>query len=354
MRRHASLLAACFAIAAIGPTLAADPAPATTPNWISAARVTVPELRRYDGVIEAEQRSTVSAEVSARIEALPFDVDDFVAQGDVIVRFRDEQAQAGRRQAEAAVAEAEAHLVEARSTETRVRSVFERGTLSQADLDAAVTGRRAAEARLSAAEASLASATERFEHTLVRAPYSGIVVTRHVEVGEMASVGQPLMTGLSLEHLRVVVDVPQSAISALRDYGRAAIELPDGSTLESDALRIFPYADPATHTFRVRVGLPEGSHGIFPGMLVKVHFQAGETEVLEVPLAAIVRRSEVTAVYVLGDDELPRLRQVLLGRERGDRVSILSGLSEGERVVVMPPAPISSDPASSDPVDDDG
>jgi len=206
--------------------------------------------------------------------------------------------------------------------------------VSSADMDRSTADLQSAQARVEAADGALLAARERYENTLVRAPFAGIVVERHVELGEMATVGSPLMTGLSLEHLRVVVDVPQSDIGALRGGGEAWVDLPGGGSLPAEHIRVFPYADPATHTFRVRMRLAEGQHGIYPGMWVKVRFHTGEDEVLPVPAAAVVRRSELTAVYVVDGDGAPRLRQVRLGRQLPDgRVAVLAGLDPGERVV---------------------
>jgi RND family efflux transporter MFP subunit len=204
-------------------------------------------------------------------------------------------------------------------------------------MDRATADLKSAQARVDAAAGALSAAQERYENTVVRAPYSGIVVERHVELGEMATVGTPLMTGISLEHLRVVVDVPQSDIAALRRDAQARVDLPSGETLEAREVRIFPYADPSTHTFRVRLRLAEGQHGIYPGMWVKVRFTTGEEESLLVPESAVVQRSELTAVYVLDEQGRPRLRQVRLGRPLpdGSRV-ILAGLDAGEMVVTEP------------------
>jgi len=315
-----------------------SPAAADLPT-VTAERVLVVQERSYDGIVEAERRSTVSAQVAARIEEVPFDVDDYVERGDIIVRFRDRPAAADLKQAEAAAQEAKARLAEARSNYGRIQQLFRQDRVSKADMDRMTADLQTAEARVEAAEGALLAAGERYENTVVRAPFSGIVVERHVEIGEMATVGTPLMTGLSLEHLRVAVDVPQSDIGALRSQAHAWVDLPDGRDLEADGVRIFPYADPSTHTFRVRLRLAEGQHGIYPGMWVKVRFQIGEEPALLVPRSAIVRRSELTALYVLAEDGKPRLRQVRLGPLQDDgQIAILAGLDVGEKVVTDPAA----------------
>lgn len=306
---------------------------------VIAQRATVQQERSYDGIVEAERRSTVSAQVSARIEDVPFDVDDYVERGDIIVQFRDRPVAAELKQAEAAEQEARARLAEARANHGRIQQLFQQDRISRADMDRTTADLQSAEARVKAAEGALIAARESFENTVVRAPFSGIVVERHVEIGEMATVGAPLMTGLSLEHLRVAVDVPQSDIGALRADGEAWIDLPHGGSLSAESIRVFPYADPSTHTFRARLRLAEGQHGIYPGMWVKVRFLTGEEQALLVPQSAVVRRSELTGVYVLGEDGVPRLRQIRLGREQADgRVAILAGLDEGELVVADPEA----------------
>lgn len=321
--------------AALSPCATADsPLPTITAQY-----TTVQQERSYDGTVEAERRSTVSAQVSARIEDVPFDVDDYVERGAIIVQFRDRPVAAELKQAEAAAQEAKARLAEARANYGRIQQLFEQDRVSKADMDRTTADLQSAQARVKAADGALIAARERFENTVVRAPFSGIVVERHVEIGEMATIGAPLMTGLSLEHLRVAVDVPQSDIGALRSDGEAWIDLPNGDSLAAESIRVFPYADPSTHTFQARLRLAEGQHGIYPGMWVKVRFLTGEERALLVPQSAVVQRSELTGVYVLGEDGRPRLRQIRLGRAQADgQVAVLAGLDPGEQVVSDPEA----------------
>jgi multidrug efflux pump subunit AcrA (membrane-fusion protein) len=142
------------------------------------------------------------------------------------------------------------------------------------------------------------------------------------------------MSGLSLESLRVNVDVPQSLIDPIRRIGRAYVYAGE-ERIEAERLTFSPIADPQANTFRVRVDLPEGSATLYPGVFVKVGFVVGETERLLVPAAAIVHRSELTAVYRVDGNDV-RLQQIRVGRRYGDRIEVLAGLVAGDEVALDP------------------
>lgn len=290
--------------------------------------------RVFDGTVEAVHQATVSAQTGGRIAELNYDVDDFVEADSVLVRFTNEEQTAALRQAEAQLAEARARATEAEEAYRRAQNLQERGLGSQRDLDSALAARDSANARVTAGESAVASARQRFEYTVVRAPYAGIVTARHVELGETVSPGQRLLSGLSLEKLRVVVDLPQSVATEVRKDPAAAVITTEGR-VEVEKITLFPVADPVTNTFRVRLDLPDGQFGLYPGMFVKAAFAIGEDERLLVPAGAVLHRSEVTALYVVADDSV-RLRQVRTGQRFGERVEILSGLSAGEAVALDP------------------
>ena len=302
---------------------------------VTAVYERAPRERIWDGTVEATDRATVSAQTSGRVAAILYDVDDFVEADAVIMRFTDTEQRAGLGRAEAALREAEARFAESDSEHRRVAAMFENGTVAKARYDQARANYDAAQARLESARAGVAAAQEQLEYTVVRAPYAGIVSERHVEVGEMVRPGQPLMSGLSLQRLRVSVDVPQTMIDPIRRIGRATVYA--GTPVTGESLTFFPIADPATNTFRVRVNLPEDSATLYPGTFVKVGFVIGETERLLVPIAAVVHRSELTAVYVVDEDRVT-LRQIRTGRPYGDRVEVLAGLDAGETVAAEPVA----------------
>lgn len=294
-----------------------------------------PLERIYDGTVEAVHQATMSAQTSGRIADVFFDVDDYVEAGEVIVQFTDAEQQSALRGAEAALVEALARQTQAAEDYRRIAGLLESGTASKRDYDESLASRDAADARVTAARSSVDTAKQQLEYTLVRAPYAGIVTERHVEVGEAVSVGQPLMSGLSLESLRIVVHLPQQVAAKVRKFGSAAI-LTDAGRVPATGLTIFPFADTASNTFTVRIDLPPGQFALYPGMFVKTAFVVGDADRLLVPASALVRRSEVTGVYVVTNEQRVRFRQVRVGNNFGERIEVLAGLEEGERIALDP------------------
>lgn len=320
------------------------PALATAqPAFETVERRSFHETVHLDGVIEAVQQSTVSAQTSGTVQRLPYDVDDSVAAGDLIVQLEDSEQRSRLRQAQAGLEEAEAALSDAKQRFERIEAVHERGLVSRQEFDQARNTLAAARARVERAGAAVSEAREQLSYTRVMAPYGGILTERHVEVGESVNPGQPLLSGLSLEQLRVVVDLPQKYADLARTERQAEVTLADGRVLETGEMTFYPYANPQTHTFRLRMRLSEPNGSLFPGMLVKVGVPVASREALWVPASSLIQRSELRAVFILDKENRPRLRQVRTGVQNNDRLEILAGLGEGERVVTNPSALVGSD-----------
>lgn len=298
----------------------------------------VSQEQRFEGVLEAVHRATVSAQTSGRVVEILFDVDDYVERGAVLFKFSATEQSARHQQAQAALEEARARLREAQNERTRMAGIYAKRLVAKAAMDKADAELKAAQARYESATARAAETGEQLQHTVVRAPYSGIVVERHIEVGELANPGQPLMTGISLEHLRAVTAVPQRHVATVRSATEARVYAGDAAPIVSSDITVSPYADPKAHSFRTRVTLPSGDPaGLYPGMLVKVGFASGTVEQLLIPPQALVRRSEVAAVYIVEPQGAVRFRQVRVGEAQADgRIAILAGVSAGERVALDP------------------
>lgn len=327
-------------IAAI--TMLVDIAVAAPVGGIETVEVTLHTLvdeRRFDGVVEAVHRSTVSAQTDGEIIELPFDVNDFVPKGAVVLRIDDTRQKAELDKAVANEAEARARLKEAESDHQRNQRLIKEDAVSKSQLEKSAANLKSASAQVELSVAALKQAREQWEYTTVKAPFDGVLVERLVELGEHVQVGTPLGSGLSLEKLRVKAEVPAAYASRVREGSRALVTLPDGRVVESETLTFFPYADPRSHTFSVRVDLPEGQYGLYPGMLVKTGFNVGDRDYLAIPSRAIVHRSEVTGVYIAGKEGALQFRQLRIGRAMpGDLTIVLAGLEAGERIALDPVA----------------
>ncbi len=290
-----------------------------------------------EGLVEAELQTTISAQTSGVIEDIYFDINDFVRKSEVVVRIDDKQQVASLRQAEAARSEAKARYQEAQAEFARVKEVFEQNVVSKSDFDKAKAALSSANARLQSASAAVSKAQEQLEYTKVRAPFSGILTRRLVEPGEAVNPGSQLVTGVSLEKLRVLTHVPQSIIEEVRTH-RYAIVVTDQSEIVSQDMTFFPFADPGSHSFALRIRLPQDETELLPGMHVKIAMEVGRETKTVIPYNAVAFRGEVTGVYVL-DGQTLHFRYVRLGRRLDDNeVVVLAGVNAGEFVVTDPVA----------------
>ena len=190
-RRCVSLVALGL-LAACGGSSQEQPVPSPPPL---ATLVVQPERARreqtWDGVVEAVNETTLAAQTNARVLALPHDVGDRVANGDVLVRFSDVEQQSDRRGAVAAVTAARAEYHDAEASWKRTDAIFARGLIARAQLDSAVARRDAARAALASAEAALRTAGQQADYTVTRAPFDGVITRRYVQVGEAVKPARP-------------------------------------------------------------------------------------------------------------------------------------------------------------------
>jgi RND family efflux transporter MFP subunit len=328
-----------------------------------------------DGVVEAVRQSEIAAQVPGRITALLVKAGDRVKAGQVLVRIderiADQQAQAGRSQVAALAAQLDA----AGKEYQRKRQLFEQGFLSKAALERAESDFKTAQAQTKAQMSQVESSVVQTGLHALLAPYAGIVAKVHVELGDMASPGKPLITFYDPAALRVVVNVPQTRVGALRSDA-AVIEIPAAppalAAIKASAMTVLPTADPVSQMVQVRFDLPvslsarssqapgrpkiglaplggdsgqgaEPGAQLVPGMFARARLtiaQQGQSRRMSIPSRALFRRSEVTAVYVLDARGHPQLRLVRSGRTAAECTEILAGLEPGEKVVLDPLAAI--------------
>jgi RND family efflux transporter MFP subunit len=353
----ATVLAVAFALAwpAFGqgapaaptspPAPAAKPAavapvkPGPAAGALDVAARDLPQTVAVEGTIEAVRQTTLGAQVAGRIVELGVKAGDSVRAGQVLARIDARTADAAVAASRSQIAEAEANLANAQRVHERNRALLAQKFVSQAAVDQSDATYKAAQAQLAAVRANAGSASAAQSFTVIVAPYAGVVGATHAELGDMATQGRPLLTLFDPRELRAVAAVPQATLAKVKLDGSARVDVPAlGRTLTPLRATVIPLADSRSHTTRVRLDLPP-AEGLLPGQFVRVRFATGTARMIAVPETALLRRGEVTAVYVLDSADRAQLRQVRTGERVGDGdVEILAGLAGGERIAANPVA----------------
>ncbi|CDM24126.1 efflux transporter, RND family, MFP subunit, putative [Castellaniella defragrans 65Phen] len=316
------------------PAARAGEAPPTAP----VLAVESPDRLEIDGVVEAVRQATIAAQVAGAVTAVEVQAGDAVRAGQVLLRLDGADAGQAREAARALAGEARAELALAQAEYARRKALYEQRYVSRAAYDQARARLAAARAQADAREAQARAAEARSGHFTVLAPHDGLLGRLDAHLGDMVMPGQPLAVLFDPGALRIRAEVPQRFIGRLAPRARAAGPADVPAPPEGLPVQVLPARDAASLTGTVRLALPPGARGPAPGSPVRIAFELRDTARtrLWIPTRAIVRRTGVAGVYVLGADGAARLRQVRPGPEAGDATEILAGLDAGERVVLDP------------------
>jgi multidrug efflux system membrane fusion protein len=345
--RRSGMLKEWLLCAAVIAGLVGSPIGVATAGELATAVVQSPgsgDSTSFDGVVEAVRQTIVSAQVPGAVVAIDVKVGDLVKAGQVLARIDAREAEHNVAASDAQVQSARATLEVATKEFDRQKQLFEKNYTSQAALERAEAQFKATRAQVSAQLAQAGAARAQSGFFVVKAPYSGVVSEVPIALGDMAMPGRPLLTIYDPNALRVTAAVPQTDIARLASNKPIKIQFPglptDRQWVEPARVILLPTADPGTHTAQIRLDLPAKADYVTPGTFARVWLPVEGTAIarLYVPAKAVVRRAEMTGVYVLDPNGRPILRQVRLGRAVDDTVEILSGVTAGERVAVDPQA----------------
>ncbi len=292
-----------------------------------------------DGVVEAVRQATVAAQATGRVASLLVKVGDKVRAGQVLATIDDRDTQTGVARSQAQVAQAEAELANTQANVQRTRDLRQQGFVSQAALDVAESQYKAAQAGRAGAGAGAQQARLAQSFTQVTAPFDGYVLDTLAQAGDLAVPGKPVATVYAPQPLRVVVQVPASMAATARSAQRIELQLPgagDAAQWVAPASQQgVMAADPVSQTLTWKMDVPPASAAqLMPGQQTRVRFVGGSAQRMVVPQAAVLRRGELTGVYVAADKGFV-LKAVRLGASHGEAgIEVLAGLKAGDAVAV--------------------
>lgn len=297
----------------------------------------------YEGMVEAVAYVDMAAQVSGAITEKLVTEGDHVSAGQVLLRIDARAANQEVLAVDAQVAAYQAQLKLSQKTFERSSALFKQGHITTEQLEQAEAARDADAAQLKALQAQLKSARTQAGFFEITAPIAGIISEISVETGDMALPGSHLLSLYDPSLLRVTAALPSQVTDHSRITMDSLIEIPSlgvqGTDLHPVSVQVLPKVDASSMTQNVRFNLPQGTISV-PGQFARVLLpdaSASNSQThLFVPRSAIVRRGEMTGVYVLSGDETPLLRQVRTGLLNAGQIEVLSGLDAGDRLILNP------------------
>ena len=320
------------------------------------------------GNIQAITEAPVLARASGYIRQRYVDIGDRVKQHQVLAEIEApelnqqiKQARAAIDQANSTVEQSQAALRQgqtneelARVTAVRWQNLLAKGVVSrqdndtyqaqyqaqQASVQALEKAVAAARSNAAAAEANLARLNELLGYLTVRAPFAGVITVRNVDVGALVTEGNTLLYRIAqADRLRTYLNTPQADADAVRTGLQATLEIPDlpGRKFVGTVSRTANALDPATRTLLVEVQVPNPTGVLLPGMYAQVDLAVPRRDPpLMIPADTLVVRSDGPQVALVAADGVVHFTRIRLGRDMGDRLEVLSGLEEGQHLVVNP------------------
>ena len=283
---------------------------------ISASKQEVKQDGTYSATVQANVVNNIAPQSGGRIQKINVEVGDFVYAGQILAEMDRVQLD----QAKLRLANAETEL-------GRLKQLYEQGGLAQSDYEAAELNY----------EVSKSTYDNLLENTVLRSPVNGVVTARGYDRGDMYGMASPIFTVQQIVPVKILVGISEADYTKVKkgDKVSLTVDALPGKTYSGTIRRIYPTIDPLTHTVNIEVQVPNQNRELRPGMYAKVNVTFGHSYNIVVPDAAVVRLqgSGQRNVFVVENGTAVQ-REVSLGRHFDGQYEILSGIEEGEQIVV--------------------
>jgi RND family efflux transporter MFP subunit len=310
---------------------------------ISPAHVAPSEEVVLPGNMQAFVDAPIYARTSGYLKRWYFDIGAHVKPGQLMAEIESPEVDQQLAQAREQVSTAQANLQLAQITATRYTDLFKTDSVAKQDVDNAVQTAAAREADLRSAKANVARLEQMVGFEKVYVPFAGVVTARNTDIGQLIQSGSgqnhELFHVASVDKLRVFVNVPQIYSHATKPGLTADLTLPElpGRRFTGTLVRTADSFDPATRTLLVELDVPNKDGQLFPGAYTEVHFKMkAQGETLIIPATSLIFRAQGLRVPVVRDGKTVML-PVTTGRDFGNTVEVLTGLTADAKVIANPP-----------------
>jgi RND family efflux transporter MFP subunit len=293
------------------------------------------------GTIEAVNSATLSTRIMGYVDQIHVKVGDEVSKGQLLISLNSSDLTAKRAQVKAGILEATAAFNNAKKDYDRFKSLFEKNSASQKELDDITARFNMAKARLQSAEEMKNEIDAQFAYTNIRAPFNGIVASKFIEIGALANPGMPLLLVESPNNFEVKAKIPESTIANIKTGMEVNISIASiGSSFKGQVKEISSSSALSGGQYIATLNLVNPSENIRSGMFASITFPQINTRdsmsstSITIPREALIYNGQLTGIYTVSQQNTAVLRWLRIGNNIGSNVEVLSGLAPGEIYIV--------------------
>ena len=290
------------------------------------------------GTVSAVKTANLSTRNMGFVDNIYVSVGDKVSQGQLLLSINNTDLQAKQAQVNAQITEATAAFNNAEKDYNRFKNLFADNSASQKELDDITAHYNMAKARLEAANQMKNEVNAQFAYVNIKAPFSGVVTGRFIEKGNMANPGMTLLTVENPEVLEVKTRVPETQISKVKEGMPVTVLIKSlNKSVTAKITEVSASSQQTGGQYLVKAILDNKPEGLKSGMFATVNFPVesnGVEGAILIPVDAVVNRGQLTGVYTVSESNTAILRWLRLGRTYGNEVEVLSGLQNGESLIV--------------------
>ncbi len=303
---------------------------------------TVPKTVIATGSLEADKSIMISTRMMGWIRKIHVEENQIVIKGDPLISIDDSDLQAKKSQAEAGITEAKAVLTNAERMSARFEKLYEEKSVSRQQLDDVLTGRDRAAAGVAMARAGLREVNVHLSYLDIVAPADGVIARKMIEEGNMANPGMPLLALESTDRMKVVAHLGEKDISMVKpgDVVKINVTSLNNATFTATLDRVIQSANPGSRTYDIETYLDNSDARLKSGMFARVTVPVGERQAILVPTKAVIKRGQLTGVWIVDTNNTIHLRWIRLGHSQGAQTEVLSGMDGTETVVLSAASPL--------------
>lgn len=308
----------------------------------SAIKTTLPQTITATGSLAADKTVMISTRMMGWVNKIHVFEGQSVLKGDPLLNIDDTDLMAKKSQAEAGINEAKAIVANAEKMAERFEKLYADKSVSRQQLDDVLTGRDRALAGLAMAQAGLTEVNVHLSYLSIVAPSDGTISRKMIEEGDMANPGMPLLILESAGNFKVIAHLSEKDISLVKVGDQASLDITSlaGDRFPVTISRVIPSANPGSRTYDVEAIIDSPIANLKSGMFARLVIEIGTREVIVAPLEAIIRRGQLTGVWIVDEQNTAHLRWIRLGHALGQQQEVLSGLNGDETLILSSSTPL--------------